>query len=93
VDDPPAKVVDCQIEDYPRPKAVVEVEVANAGDDSIDRIRVTLLLFGPEGTEVEREVHYVEDLAPKEHSGYLYETETDYGDLSKQYVVVVQVVE
>lgn len=93
VNDPPAKVVDCQIEDYPRPKAVVEVEVANAGEEQIDRIRVTLLLFGQDGTEVERDVRYVEDLAPEEHAGYLYETETDYGDLSKQYVIVVQVVE
>ena len=90
VDDMPAKVVDCQMEDYPQPKADVQVVVANAGEESIDRIRVTLLLFDRDGNEVERAVRFVEDLPPGESVGYVYETETDYEELAGRYVVVVQ---
>jgi len=70
----------------------VEVEVANAGDEPIDRVRVTLLLFDRDENEVERDVRFVEDLPSAERFGYLYETQTDYDELSNRYVVVVQVV-
>ena len=90
VDDPPAKVVDCQMEDYPQPRADVQVVVGNAGDETLDRVRVTLLLFDQEGNVVERAVQFVNDLPAGESFGYLYETETDYEELSGRYVVVVQ---
>ena len=68
----------------------MEVEVGNAGDEPIDRVRVTLLLFDRDGNEVERDVRFVEDLPAGESVGYLYETATDYDELSNRYVVVVQ---
>mgnify|MGYP006288055209 CR=1 FL=1 len=92
VDDPPAKVVDCQLEDCPQPKAVVEVEVGDAGDEPIDRVRVTRLLFDRDGNEVERDVRSVEAPPGGERYGYLYETQTDYDELSNRYEVVVQAV-
>lgn len=93
VDDRPAKVVDCQMEDYPRPNAVVQVVVANAGDEPIDRVRVTLLLMDGTGNEVERDVRYVEDLPPGERYGYLYTTEANYTRVANRHVVVLHVEE